>query len=89
MDHKDNIDSLKRVEGQIRGIIKMIEEGRYCVDIMTQISAVKAALTRVEDRVLKRHLDGCVTNAMKKGGKDRQDKMNEIFGLLQKFRKIG
>ena len=87
-DHKNNLDSLKRIEGQVRGIHKMIEDGRYCVDILTQISAVNAALMRVQDKVLEAHLNGCVKSALKgKSNLDRQQKIDEIFQLLKKYRK--
>ena len=53
-------DRLKRIEGQVRGIARMIEEDRYCIDILTQIRAVRAALRSVEDEVLKDHVEHCV-----------------------------
>lgn len=86
-NNKDKLDALRRIEGQIRGIMRMIEEGRYCIDILTQISAVDAALIRVQDKILKRHLDGCVQSAIKgKSDLERQKKIDEIFNLLQRFR---
>lgn len=87
-DHTKNMHALKRIEGQVKGIQKMVEEGRYCVDILTQISAVNAALMSVQDKILEAHLNGCVQNAIK-GGSDaeRQEKMDEIFKLLKKYRK--
>lgn len=87
-NHKKNLDALKRIEGQVRGIQKMVEDKRYCVDILTQISAVKGALTRVEGEVLQKHLDHCVRDAMKStSAKDRQKKLDEIVSLMQQSKK--
>ncbi len=87
-DHKKNLDALRRIEGQVRGVQKMIEEKRYCVDILTQISSVNGALLRVQDKILERHLNGCLKSAIKsKSEAEKQEKIDEIFGLLRKFRK--
>ncbi len=62
-DHKDKsklINRLNRVEGQVRGITRMVEDDRYCIDILTQVSAARAALARVETEILKDHLDHCI-----------------------------
>ncbi len=58
-DHSDKLNRLNRIEGQVKGIKKMIEEKRYCVDILTQLKAVSAALKKVEHAVLKDHIQGC------------------------------
>jgi CsoR family transcriptional regulator, copper-sensing transcriptional repressor len=58
---------LRRIEGQVRGLEKMIEEDTYCVDVITQTSAVKRALSSVEDQLLESHLATCVIDQMKKG----------------------
>ena len=85
--HEDSIPNLRRIEGQVRGVQKMIEEKRYCVDILTQISSVNGALMRVQDKILERHLNGCLKGAIKsKSELERQKKIDEIFGLLKKFR---
>ena len=79
---------LKRIEGQVRGIQKMVEEGRYCVEIMTQIDAAAAALARVQDSVLESHLQHCVADAI--GGRDvraRREKVDEVVTLLRKYRR--
>jgi len=89
-DHTKNRHALRRIEGQIKGIQKMVEERRYCVDILTQISAVRAALARVQDNILEAHLTHCVQAALQgKSESDRQKKIIEIFGLLKRFRKTG
>ncbi|MAR77578.1 MAG: hypothetical protein CMD43_01395, partial [Gammaproteobacteria bacterium] len=63
--HNKQLASLKRIEGQIRGIINMINDGKYCVDILNQIKAAKAALVSVESKVLKKHVESCVKNSLK------------------------
>jgi DNA-binding FrmR family transcriptional regulator len=86
--HMDEIVPLKRIEGQIRGIQKMIEEKRYCIDILTQLSSVVGAIRRVEENILNRHLRGCVRESFTKGSKEnRGEKMDEVIEVLQKFRK--
>lgn len=88
-DHSSNLDSLRRIEGQIRGIQKMIEEGKYCVDILNQIHAAIAALARVEDRILERHFAGCVAKAAHGRSKEEKDKkLGEILSLIHQFRKV-
>lgn len=72
----------------MRGVQKMVEEGRYCVDILTQIDAATAALARVQDQILETHLQHCVADAL--DGSDprmRHEKLDEVVGLLQKFRR--
>lgn len=79
---------LRRIEGQVRGIQKMLEEGRYCVDVLTQIDAARAALARVQERVLEAHLNHCVGNALEGSDVDqRREKVDEVVTLLQKFRR--
>ena len=63
---------LGRIEGQVRGLSKMVEDDRYCIDIVTQISAVRAALRRVEEEVLKDHVSHCVEHAISSGDKADQ-----------------
>lgn len=81
---------LRRIEGQVRGLQKMVEDGRYCVDILTQIDAVTAALARVQDRILAAHLSHCVADAL--DGSDpglRHQKVGEVVELLRQFRRTG
>ena len=85
-DHKQNIISLKRVEGQIRGIQKMVGEKKYCIDILTQIQASKAALGRIERNILQTHIENCVTTAIKGKSETEKDiKLKEVFQLLKKM----
>jgi len=86
--HADQIVSLKKIEGQIRGIQKMIDEKRYCVDILTQVQSASGALRRVENEVFRKHLEGCVAGAIKgKSAKESQQKIDEVVDLLVRFKK--
>jgi DNA-binding FrmR family transcriptional regulator len=74
---------LSRIEGQVRGLSKMVEEDRYCIDIVTQISAVRAALRRVEEEVLKDHVAHCVEHAITSGSKtDQRQKISELMDVI-------
>lgn len=72
---------LKRIEGQVRGISNMVEDDRYCIDIIHQISAVRAALKRVEALVLKDHVNHCVAGAISSG--DQADQRRKVEELMQ------
>ena len=88
-DHRANLVALRRAEGQIRGVQRLIEEGKYCVDILNQIHAVVAALSRVEDAILEKHFAGCVSSAVHgKSAQDKNDKLKEIMKLIKQFRKV-
>lgn len=77
------INRLNRIEGQVRGIVRMVEDDRYCVDVLTQLQAVRAALTRVESEVLRDHLDHCVMGAVTGDDlADRKAKASELIELL-------
>lgn len=74
---------LRRVEGQIRGLARMVEQDRYCIDIVTQISAARAALRRAEEAILNDHVAHCVEHAIASGDKDDQRrKVGEIMAAL-------
>jgi CsoR family transcriptional regulator, copper-sensing transcriptional repressor len=74
---------LGRIEGQVRGLSKMVQEERYCIDIVTQISAVRAALRRVEEEVLKDHVSHCVEHAIASGDKsDQRKKIAELMAVI-------
>lgn len=78
---------LKRIEGQIRGLIKMIEEERYCIDVVTQVQAAKAALEKVEGEILRDHISHCVENAITSGDKVQQRmKIQELVETLSRSR---
>jgi DNA-binding FrmR family transcriptional regulator len=88
-DHTGKIVALKRIEGQVRGVQKMIEERKYCVDILNQIHAVIRALAVVEDEVLEKHLSGCVSEAVRgRSGVERDRKLKEVLQLIRQFRKL-
>lgn len=77
MEHKTKpavLKRLNRVEGQVRGLARMVEEDRYCIDVVTQISAVRAALRRVEEEILRDHVGHCVQHAIDSGDKTQQRK---------------
>jgi DNA-binding FrmR family transcriptional regulator len=77
---------ISRIEGQVRGVARMIEDERYCIDILTQIQAIKAALKRVEEEVLKEHAASCVASAIKSGNaKDQQKKFSELVDLIGRY----
>ena len=74
---------LGRIEGQVRGLSKMVEEDRYCIDIVTQISAVRSALRRVEEEILKDHVAHCVEHAINTGDKaDQRRKIAELMDVV-------
>jgi CsoR family transcriptional regulator, copper-sensing transcriptional repressor len=74
---------LKRIEGQVRGLARMVEQDRYCIDIVTQISAVRAALRRVEEEVLRDHVAHCVEYAVASGNKsDQRRKISELMDVI-------
>lgn len=82
-DHGDQLQRLTRIEGQVRGIRRMVEDQRYCVDIATQIKAVKAALTRIELGVLEKHIHHCVAEAVaSKDPAEIDTKIEEIVHLV-------
>jgi DNA-binding FrmR family transcriptional regulator len=77
------IKRLNRIEGQVRGLVRMVEDDRYCIDIVTQIEAVRAALRRVEEEVLRDHVAHCVEHAIKSGDKaDQRRKVAELMDVM-------
>ncbi len=75
---------LKNIEGQVRGIQRMVEEEKYCVDVLTQISAVRAALNSVGMVILRRHIETCVSEAIQTGGTERSHIIDELMSVLGK-----
>ena len=74
---------LNRIEGQVRGVARMVDEDRYCIDVVTQISAVRAALRRAEEEILRDHVAHCVEHAIASGDKrDQRQKIAEIMEVL-------
>lgn len=81
------VSRLNRIEGQVRGITRMVTEGRYCIDVLTQLQAVRAALGKVESAMLQDHLGKCIEGAITSGdAADQRAKINELVELLERSR---
>lgn len=79
------LKNLNRVEGQVRGIAQMVEADRYCIDIVTQIEAARAALARIESDLLRQHLGHCVHRAMNSKNASEQEKViEELVGVFRR-----
>ena len=86
-ENKVIINRLNRIEGQVRGISRMIDDDRYCIDILHQVHAVKAALGKVEEDILKNHAACCVADAISSGDAEQQyEKFSELVNLFAKTR---
>ena len=85
-DIKDScLKRLNRIEGQVRGLARMVEEDRYCIDIVTQISAVRAALRRAEEEILRDHVGHCAEHAIASGNRaEQRRKVAELMDVLQR-----
>ncbi|ADL11845.1 protein of unknown function DUF156 [Acetohalobium arabaticum DSM 5501] len=84
-EEKDElITRLKRIEGQVRGIQRMIDEEKYCVDVLTQVAAAKAALNKVGMTVLRNHTHGCVREAVSEG-ENGEEIIDELMSVISKF----
>ncbi len=85
-DSKDSsIKRLNRIEGQVRGLSRMVEEDRYCIDIVTQITAVRAALRRLQEEILRDHVGQCVEHAIASGNKGEQrQKIEELMAVVSR-----
>lgn len=74
---------LSRIEGQVRGLSRMVEQDRYCIDVVTQIAAVRAALRRLEEEILRDHVGHCVEHAIASGNKaDQRRKIEELMAVI-------
>jgi CsoR family transcriptional regulator, copper-sensing transcriptional repressor len=73
---------LNRIEGQVRGVSRMVDEDKYCIDVLTQVNAIKAALDQVGLLLLEDHVKGCVVDAVKEG---ETDKVDELIGAVARF----
>ncbi len=77
---------LRRIEGQVQGIHRMVEEDKYCVDILLQLAAVQGAVEQVQKLVLGQHIESCVADAMRSGSpRERQKKMGELLDVFSRF----
>jgi DNA-binding FrmR family transcriptional regulator len=85
--HQNSLVALKRIEGQVRGVQGMIEDRKYCIDILNQIHAIKGALSRVEEKILEKHFQNCVTGAVRGSSeKEKQQKLDEVIKLIRQTR---
>lgn len=85
---EDALRRLNRIEGQIKGIKRLVEEDTYCVDVMNQISSVHEALRGVGKLLMRNHLQHCVTDALREGDEDKAEKTyQEVMDLIYKFAK--
>lgn len=80
---------LRRIEGQVRGLERMVEQEKYCVDVLHQIAAVKAALDRVALLLLEAHTRGCVARALHEGGEEAEHSVRELTDVILRFVKEG
>jgi DNA-binding FrmR family transcriptional regulator len=84
--HTGQLERLRRIEGQVGGLVRMVEQERYCVDILTQIRAARAALRRVEEAVLRDHVEHCVAQAIRSGDPaEQKTKVDELLAVLGRF----
>jgi DNA-binding FrmR family transcriptional regulator len=78
-----SLERLQRIEGQVRGLSRMVEESRYCIDIVTQIAAVRAALRRAEEEILRDHVASCVDDAVRSSNRaDQRRKIAELMDVV-------
>ena len=83
--HDETLHRLRRIAGQVQGIQRMIDERKYCIDILTQIQAARSALRAVELQILKKHVDHCVRDAFASGSPAEADqKMDELLQVMKK-----
>ncbi|MCW2622972.1 MAG: hypothetical protein JWL64_2574 [Frankiales bacterium] len=82
---EDHLKRLRRIEGQVRGINKMVEEDKYCIDILTQVSAATKALQSVALGLLDEHLSHCVVNAARAGGAEQEQKLKEAADAIARL----
>ena len=86
-DKASTVKRLARIEGQVRGVARMLEEDRYCIDVLHQVQAVKAALSKVEDAILSDHAASCVEEAIAAGDAgDQRKKFDELVALFAKVK---
>ena len=81
--HKNQIANIRRIKGQIEGVERMINQGKYCIDILNQIKATKNAITSVEGKILKTHLEECIKESIN-GENEAQQKIDEILKVLKR-----
>lgn len=82
-----NLNRLKRIEGQVRGLQRMVDGDRYCPDILTQLSSVQEALRAVGRELMRNHLKHCATEAIRRGGTPAEEMYEELLGMMEKHSK--
>lgn len=82
-NREELLKRLRRIEGQVRGVQRMVEEDRYCIEVLTQIAAIRAALDKVGIEVLDAHARGCLTAALRSG--KSEEAIDELVGALERF----
>jgi len=88
VDKESTFKRLNRIEGQVRGIGRMLEDERYCIDILQQVQAIKSALAKVEDAILKDHAATCVDTAIASGNKvEQRKKFEELVDLIARMKR--
>lgn len=88
VDKPATVNRLNRISGQVRGVAQMVEDGRYCIDVLNQMSAIKAALAKVESQILKDHAACCVAEAIASGDEAQQrEKFEELIELMERQRR--
>jgi CsoR family transcriptional regulator, copper-sensing transcriptional repressor len=85
MQKTDIAKRLARIEGQVRGVAKMVDDDRYCIDILDQVSAITKALQQVSLGLMHDHLGRCVTNAVRAGGPEAQEKIDEATAAIARL----
>jgi DNA-binding FrmR family transcriptional regulator len=84
-DKQDLVKRLARIEGQVRGISRMVEDERYCVEILDQVSAIKKGLEKVSLSLLRSHFDHCVADALQNSKKDGREKIDEVLLVVERL----
>ena len=89
MTHKEQMAALRRVEGQIKGIQRMVEDEKYCIDIVIQIHAVVNALYSISEKIFAKHIEGCVRHAFTEGSRaEKNKKIEEIVNVVRMLHKF-
>lgn len=89
MDNQNTLRRLKTIEGHLKGVIRMVEEDAYCIDVIRQIQAVDAALNKVSTQILENHLNSCVIDAIKSNNpKEREKVLKEITEVFEMSAKV-
>jgi DNA-binding FrmR family transcriptional regulator len=87
-DAKAIHNRLRRIEGQVRGLQRMVDEDAYCIDVLTQVAAVQTALEQVAVNVLDAHVRGCVAGAVAGDGAEADEKLDELMAAVRRFAKV-